>query len=98
MTVRVDGIVVGSSEVRTNSPADFIFNVPALTAGTRIDVAHTNHAGNAGTARNLTVHYLRAGSTVLLPTASGNVLDLGSGLAASGRWPGARAGGQVGQQ
>ncbi|MES2716498.1 MAG: DUF1800 family protein [Pseudomonadota bacterium] len=82
MTLRVDGTVVGTVEVRTAEPADFVFTTPAFAPGSRIDVAHTNHAGVGSSARNLGVHYLRAGNTVLLPTASGNVFDLGSGLAA----------------
>ncbi len=85
MSLRVDGITVGTVEVRATAPTDFVFAVPAFAAGSRLDVVHTNFAASATDASNtrtLTVHNLRAGNTVLLPTASGNVFDLGTGLAA----------------
>ncbi len=82
MTLRVDGVVVGSTEVRSTEPADHVFAIPPLAAGSKVDVAFTNHAVVDGQARNLNVHYLRTGNTVLLPTASGVTIDLGNGLAA----------------
>ena len=82
MLLRVNGMTVGTIEVRSAQPADFVFAVPAFAAGARIDVAHTNHVSANGNDRNLNVHYLRAGNTVMLPTAGGNKFDLGSGLAA----------------
>jgi uncharacterized protein (DUF1800 family) len=82
MVLRVDGLVVGSTEVRSAEPADHVFAVPPLAVGSRIDVAYTNHASINGQARQLRLHYLMAGTTVLLPNAAGNVFDLGSGLAA----------------
>lgn len=85
MSLRVDGMTVGTVEVRGAAPTDFVFAVPAFAAGSRLDVVHTNFAASAtdtSNARTLTVHNLRAGNTVLLPTASGNVVDLGTGPAA----------------
>ncbi len=82
MDLRVDGVVVGSTEVRSAEPADHVFAVPPLAVGSRIDVAYTNDAIVNGQDRNLNVHYLMAGTAVLLPTAAGTTLDLGSGLAA----------------
>ncbi len=82
MTLRVDGVVAGSTEVRSTEPADHVFVVPPLAAGSKVDVAFTNHAVVDGQARNLNVHYLRTSNTVLLPTASGVTIDPGNGLAA----------------
>ena len=82
MALRVDGVVVGSTEVRSAEPADHVFAVPPLAPGSRIDVVFTNSATVNSQARLLNVHYLMAGTTVLLPTASGVVFDAGSGLAA----------------
>ncbi|MDH4481143.1 MAG: DUF1800 family protein [Rhodoferax sp.] len=82
MALRVDGVVVGSIEVRSTEPADHVFAVPPLAVGSRIDVVYINDATINGQDRNLNVHYLMAGTTVLLPTAPGVTLDLGSGLAA----------------
>ena len=82
MTVRVDGVTLGTVEVRSTTAEDHVFAAPAFPAGSRIDVAHTNHASANGLERNLTVHYLRAGNTVLLPTSAGNAFDLGTGLSA----------------
>ena len=82
MALRVDGVVVGSTEVRSAEPADHVFAVPPLAAGSRVDVVYTNGASINGELRQLNLHYLMAGTTVLLPTATGVVFDQGSGLAA----------------
>ena len=82
MALRVDGVVVGSTEVRSTEPADHVFAVPPLAVGSKIDVAFTNSATVNGQVRRLNLHYLMAGTSVLLPTASGMVFDAGNGLAA----------------
>ncbi|MCY4743536.1 DUF1800 family protein [Pelomonas sp. UHG3] len=81
MIVRVDGIAVGSAEVTSTEPADFVFAAPPLAADSRVDVAFANAGTVDGTARSLRVHYLKAGNTVLQPSA-GMTLDAGLGLAA----------------
>ena len=80
--LRVDGITVASTEVRAAEPADYSFAVPALKADSRVDVVYTNHETVAGADRSLLVAYLKSGTTVLLPTAVGVILDLGDGPAA----------------
>jgi len=82
MALRVDGVTVGSTEVRATDPADHVFAVPTLSAGSKVDVVYTNHEVINGTARQLNVAYLLAGTTVLLPNATGVVVDQGSGIAA----------------
>ncbi|MDT7835858.1 DUF1800 family protein [Aquabacterium sp. OR-4] len=82
MVVRVDGVVVGTSAVTATDPTDFVYTTPALQAGSKVDVAFANAETVAGVARSLRVHYLMAGTTVLLPTTSGVKLDAGTGLAA----------------
>jgi len=83
MLVRVDGTVVGSAEVTSINPADYVFPAPAYTAGSKVDVAFTN-AGTTpdGTARTLNLHYLIGGTTVMRPTDAGMRFDAGTGLAA----------------
>lgn len=82
MTVRVDGVVAFSAEVRATEPTDYVLAVPPLSAGAKVDIAFTNAETIGGVARSLQVAYLMAGTSVLLPNASGVTLDLGSGRAA----------------
>lgn len=82
MQLRIDGVIVGSLEVRSSSPTDYRFAVPKLQPGSRIDLVYTNDATVDGVDRNLYVHYLRAGDATLAPFASGAVFDAGSGEAA----------------
>jgi uncharacterized protein (DUF1800 family) len=82
MQVRVDGVVLGSVEVRATTPTDYSFAVLPMTAGSQVDIAYTNDAIVNGEDRDLNVHYLIAGKTILLPTVAGVVYDLGSGSAA----------------
>lgn len=82
MQVRVDGVVVGSTEVRAADPADYRFAVPPLKPSSKIDIAYTNDAIVGGVHRNLFVEQLTAGTTYMLPTADGVTFDSGSGSAA----------------
>jgi uncharacterized protein (DUF1800 family) len=82
MQLRVDGITVGSAEVRSSDPAEYSFAVPALATGSRVDVVFANDALVSGEDRNLKVDHLIAGSTVMRPTNVGVLYDLGSGMAA----------------
>ncbi|GCL65102.1 hypothetical protein AQPW35_41830 [Rubrivivax pictus] len=82
MSLRVNGVTIGPVEVRSTTPADHTFTVPAFSQGSRIDVVYSNDATINGLDRNLNVHYLRAGTTVLLPSAAGVLYDLGEGTAA----------------
>ena len=82
MQVLVDGVVVGSTEVRSTEPADYRFDVPALVAGSKVDVVFTNDAAIGGVNRDLFVSYLIAGATYALPSMPGVVYDIGQGSAA----------------
>ena len=82
MQLRVDGVIVGSTEVRATTPTDYRFAVPKLSAGSRVDVVFTNAATIGGVDRNLFIQYLIANGSTLVPFASSVVFDAGSGEAA----------------
>ncbi|MDO9286073.1 MAG: carbohydrate-binding domain-containing protein, partial [Aquabacterium sp.] len=67
MQARVDGVVVGSTEVRATEPSDYTFAVPPLVPGSKVDVVYTNNAVIDGVDRNLFVSHLIAGTTYALP-------------------------------
>lgn len=79
LDLRVNGVVVGTAEVTSAEPTDFVFNIPALATDGRVDVAFTN----AAPGRALRVHYLLKNSAVLIPSTAKNIFfDEGAGLAA----------------
>lgn len=83
MQLRVDGVIVGTQEVRSTSPANYVFLTPRVQAGSRIDVVFTNDLKTAGGEdRNLFVQYVKLPGMTLVPTANGVVLDTGSGESA----------------
>lgn len=82
MTIRVDGAVIGSTEVRSTAFSNYVFSAPALRAGAKVDVAYTNDASVNGVDRNLHVAYLTDGASFLIPNAAGVILDKGLGNAA----------------
>ncbi|MDC6166630.1 DUF1800 family protein, partial [Paucibacter sp. XJ19-41] len=82
MQLRVDGVIVGSVEVRSSTPADYRFAVPRLSAGSRIDLVYTNDAAVNGVDRNLFVQYVNTSSGPLVAFASNVVFDAGAGEAA----------------
>jgi uncharacterized protein (DUF1800 family) len=82
MQVRVNGVVIRTVEVRSTEPADYSFTVPAIVAGSKVDVAYTNDAIVNSIDRNLFVSYVQAAGSVLMPIAAGTVLDSGAGAAA----------------
>ncbi|MDC6171457.1 carbohydrate-binding domain-containing protein, partial [Paucibacter sp. XJ19-41] len=82
MQVLVDGILVGSAEVKSTAHADYRFAVPPMSAGRKLDIAFVNDAVINGVDRNLFVAYATTGNTVWLPSAAGNRYDLGNGAAA----------------
>jgi uncharacterized protein (DUF1800 family) len=77
MQVRVDGLVVGMTEVRNADWAEFSFNAPQLKAGSKVDVVYNNDQYVAGQERNLSVAYVSDGQTVLLSNTPVVVLDQG---------------------
>ncbi len=80
--LRIDGTVIGTTEVRSAELADYSFSVPSLSAGSKVDVVYTNDAVINGENRNLVVAYLQAGNTVVLPSTPGAIYDQGTGAAA----------------
>jgi len=44
MQVLVDGVLVGSAEVKSTENADYRFAVPPMTAGRKLDIAYVNDA------------------------------------------------------
>jgi uncharacterized protein (DUF1800 family) len=83
MEVRVAGRVVGAVNVASATPADYSFMLPtALRAGAKVDIAFTNDGYANGVDRNLYISYVSASGLTVLPTATGAVIDIGSGAAA----------------
>ncbi|PTT85736.1 hypothetical protein DBR42_14185, partial [Pelomonas sp. HMWF004] len=82
LQLRVDGVIVGMTEVRSTTPTDYTFAVPKLTAGSRIDLVYTNDVSVNGADRNLFVQYVRTNGLTLVPFASNVVFDAGNGEAA----------------
>lgn len=79
LLLRVDGQVVGSAEVRSTTGQDLSFSVPALRSGSKVDIAFTNDANVNGQDRNLFIDWVSNGTSTLLPTMPGAVIDNGSG-------------------
>lgn len=83
MQLRVDGVLIGSVQVRNTSDwANYRFDVPTLRPGARVEIVYTNDAVIAGVDRNLFVSYLTDGTTVVLPTTPIVTYDIGSGAQA----------------
>jgi uncharacterized protein (DUF1800 family) len=82
MAVRVDGVPVGSVEVKSTDLADYSFSAPTLKAGAKVDVVYSNDAQVGGQDRNLYVGYLSSGGTLVMPTSAGSIVDKGTGAAA----------------
>jgi uncharacterized protein (DUF1800 family) len=82
MEVRVDGQIVGSTTVGSAEAANYSFAAPGLHAGSKVDVVFTNDASGNGEDRNLYVAYVSDGSTTVLPSMPGAVIDRGAGAKA----------------
>jgi parallel beta-helix repeat protein len=82
--VRVNGVTVGSREIRATGLTDHVFTLTgAVPAGARVDVVFTNDgADSAGHDRNLYVDSVRVNGATLRPTDAGATVDIGSGSAA----------------
>ncbi|MBP6903538.1 MAG: DUF1800 family protein [Burkholderiaceae bacterium] len=80
MSVRVDGTVVGSVEVRNTAFADHSFTLSSsLKAGAKVEVVYSNDSvALAGGDRNLHIAYVSDGQQVILPTATGALIDRGA--------------------
>lgn len=82
MVVRVNQNVIGTVEVKNTTWADFQFSTPALTAGDKVDVVYTNDAASASADRNLYIASVSDGTTVVLPSTVGAMIDRGRDSAA----------------
>ena len=82
MTVRINGQVIGSTSVASTQWADHRFSLPALPAGTLVDLVFSNDAVVNGEDRNLYVGYLQFGHQLVMPTAGNATIDRGVGNAA----------------
>ncbi|MCE4554980.1 DUF1800 family protein [Roseateles cellulosilyticus] len=77
MTLRIDGQVVGTVEVKSTTPDDYKFTTPTLKAGSKLDLVFTNDGAVDGVDRNLHIIALSDGVWTILPTISGSVVDRG---------------------
>jgi uncharacterized protein (DUF1800 family) len=82
LQVRVNGMIVGSVEVRSTTAADYTLAVPKIAPGSLIDVVYTNDATVNGVDRNVFVQSLRTSAGTLAPFANQVVFDDGYGEAA----------------
>jgi hypothetical protein len=83
MQVLVNGVQVGSVEVRGAAYTDIVFPLSAAVAvGARIDIVFVNDGGNATEDRNLYIESVTVNGATLLPTDAGVTVDIGTGAAA----------------
>ena len=82
MVVRINQNVIGTVEVKNTAWADFHFSAPALVAGDKVDVVFTNDAAAGGVDRNLHIASVSDGTTVVLPSTVGALIDRGKDSAA----------------
>jgi uncharacterized protein (DUF1800 family) len=79
MTLRVNGVVVGTASVSATEHTDYRFALPELPAGSLIDIVFTNDAWTGGQDRNLFIGLVSQGRRALVPTAGNAVFDRGPG-------------------
>jgi parallel beta-helix repeat protein len=78
MNVRVDGVSLGTVQVKSSNPTDVEFPlVESVRPTSRIDVAFTNDGTVNGVDRNLYVESVKVGGRTLHPDDVGAVIDLG---------------------
>lgn len=81
MRVRVDGVQVGSVEVKASAYANYRFALNSAP-GQRVDVVFANDGAAGSEDRNLYVEAVSFTGRTLRPTDSGALVDIGSGAAA----------------
>ena len=79
MEVRLNGVLIGTRLVSNTELQDFSFITPPVSSGDRIDLVFTNDESTEFEDRNLHVFSVSAAGQVLASTASGVVIDQGSG-------------------
>ncbi|WP_349255027.1 right-handed parallel beta-helix repeat-containing protein [Roseateles caseinilyticus] len=80
--IRVNGLLVATTEVRSTTLQDYSFTVADLGPGSAVDIVYTNDAVVSGIDRNLWVNSITVGGQTYASTGSGVVFDRGSGSAA----------------
>ena len=81
MQVLVDGVAVGSIEVKSSAYADYRFALKSLPTQ-RVDIVFPNDGATASEDRNLYIDSARFADRTLRPTDSGALIDVGVGAAA----------------
>lgn len=80
--IRVNGLLIATTEVRSTTLQDYSYSVAGLGAGSAVDVVYTNDAVAGGIDRNLWVNSITVSGVSYAATSSGVVFDRGSGSAA----------------
>jgi parallel beta-helix repeat protein len=80
--VRVNGLLVATTEVRSTTLQNYSYNVQGLGPGSVIDVAYINDAVAGGVDRNLWINSISVDSQTYASTAAGMTIDRGAGSAA----------------
>lgn len=80
--IRVNGLLVATTEVRSTTLQDYSFTVADLGPGSAVDIVYTNDGVVSGVDRNLWVNSITVGGQTYASTGSGVVFDRGSGSAA----------------
>lgn len=82
MEVRVDGQLVGSTEVRSSTYTSYVFQVTSTSGSGVVDVVFTNDATVSGTDRNLWVKSVTINGNSYTSTDTAMRYDIGAGTAA----------------
>lgn len=80
--IRVNGLLVATTEVRATTLQDYSYSVEGLGPGSAIDIVYTNDGVAGGVDRNLWINSISVGGTTYASNASGMVFDRGAGSAA----------------
>ncbi|MBL8352192.1 MAG: DUF1800 family protein [Burkholderiaceae bacterium] len=82
MELRINGVSIGTVEVRSTELADYRFKASGLAAGAKVEVVHTNNALVDGVKRDLFIAHLQSSAATLVPYAPDVVFDRGAGAKA----------------
>ena len=80
--IRVNGMLVATTEVRSTTLQDYSYSVSGLGPGSAVDIVYTNDAVVGGIDRNLWINSISVAGQVYPSTTSGAVFDRGAGGAA----------------
>ncbi|MBP6902259.1 MAG: DUF1800 family protein, partial [Burkholderiaceae bacterium] len=82
MQLRINGVIVGTREVSSTSPADYSFAVPKILPDAKVDVLFTNDGQVNAANRNLYVQYIRGNGWTIGAFGNNVSFDAGTGEAA----------------